>query len=368
MISKRATHIGDEVWTANPDDIAAVMRAEPKHPRRYKSTLFVDFYQRNEKDPGVFFLSGAKWQKHKRVLSRKMLRPPEINRYIPRITDVATDMVARICQIRNDPGSDRSYEVDDVDLEVLKWSFETVTDVLFDRRFGTLEENPPADSVAFIKTVVNFMSNIIPAGLFPVKFYEYYKTKSFKGFDENFKLLYQYAEKLLAEKLDDIARREARGENLENSQEMIPFLLSSQEISNNEVMSSIVDTLFAGVDTTSNTMQWMLYSHAKYPEVQDRVRKEVMRIVPDGTGISSADLNRIPLLKATIKETLRLFPVLIVTGRVLPTDIVLSGYNIPANTSIMFLHHSIGRREELFEDALAFKPERWLSRTVEKGG
>ena len=51
---------------------------------------------------------------------------------------------------------------------------------------------------------------------------------------------------------------------------------------------------------------------------------------------------------------------LIFTGRVLPTDIVLSGYHIPANTSMMFLNHSMGRSEELFEDALAFKPERWL--------
>lgn len=360
LISKRATHIGHEVWIADPADVAAVIRAEPKYPKRFKNPLFDDFYQRHAKDPGVFFLNDAKWQKQKRIISKKMLRPPQINQYIPRINDVATEMITRIYQVRNDAGSDRSFEVDEIDMELFKWSFETVTDFLFDRRFGSLEKNPPPDSVAFIKAVGNFLDNVIAASLVPLKFYKYYKTKAFKAFDENFMLLYQYAEKLIAEKLDDIERREALGENLEDSQELIPFLLSSKQITNDEVGSSIVDTLFAGVDTTSNTMQWMLYLLAKHPDVQNRVREEVMHVFPEGTDPNVANLQCIPLLKATIKETLRLFPVLIVTGRVLPTDIVLSGYHIPANTSMMFLNHSMGRSEELFEDALAFKPERWL--------
>ena len=65
------------------------------------------------------------------------------------------------------------------------------------------------------------------------------------------------------------------GENFEDSAELIPFLLSTDRISEDEVSSSIVDTLFAGVDTISNTMQWMLYLLAKNPDIQSSVREEV---------------------------------------------------------------------------------------------
>ena len=38
----------------------------------------------------------------------------------------------------------------------------------------------------------------------------------------------------------------------------------------------MIDVLFAGVDTTSNTMQWVLYMMAKDPDKQDILRQEVL--------------------------------------------------------------------------------------------
>ena len=79
--------LGTEVQLFNPEDVAAVFRAEPKYPVRFIIPVFDDFYMRTSKEPGVFFLNGEKWKKHKRLLSKMMLRPVEINKYIPRISD-----------------------------------------------------------------------------------------------------------------------------------------------------------------------------------------------------------------------------------------------------------------------------------------
>ncbi len=71
-------------------------------------------------------------------------------------------------------------------------------------------------------------------------------------------------------------------------------------------------------------------------------------------------LHKLPLVKAAIRETLRLYPVFIVTARTLPCDAVIRGYQIPKDTSIMFMHHGMGRREDLFTNAESFVPKRWL--------
>ena len=347
----------------DPEDVAAVFRAESKYPRRYKVPVFDDFYSRTSKEPGVFFLNGEKWQKHKRIMSKKMLRPQEINKYTPRITEIASEMVSRIDKIRNKAGDEKEFEVNELDTELFKWSFETVADFLFDRRFGSLKDSPPEKTFAFIEAVGLFLGNALPASLLPTWFYRYYKTKAFKAFDKNFMELYKFADEMIKEKLNDVKRRLEQGENIENSKELIPFLLSTDVISEDEVSSSIIDTLFAGVDTTSNTMQWMLYLLAKNPSVQSRVRDEVLRVIPGDLEPDSNSLQRLHLVRSTIKETLRLYPVLIATGRVLEHDIVLSGYHIPANTSLLLMHHAMGRREDIFENALDFSPERWLKET-----
>ena len=44
------------------------------------------------------------------------------------------------------------------------------------------------------------------------------------------------------------------------------FLLASGKLTKDDLLASVIDVLFAGVDTTSNTMQWVLYMLAKNPE------------------------------------------------------------------------------------------------------
>ena len=46
------------------------------------------------------------------------------------------------------------------------------------------------------------------------------------------------------------------------------FLLPFGKLTKDDLLASVMDVLFAGVDTTSNTMQWILYMLAKNPEKQ----------------------------------------------------------------------------------------------------
>ena len=83
-------------------------------------------------------------------------------------------------------------------------------------------------------------------------------------------------------------------------------------------------------------------------------------MVGNSTFATPETLARMPYLKAWLRETLRLYPVLSAIPR-RPKDMILGGYLIPGGTAqVEFLVQQIGQDESIFEDAEAFKLEKWL--------
>lgn len=52
-------------------------------------------------------------------------------------------------------------------------------------------------------------------------------------------------------------------------------------------------------------MSWSLYELSRHPEVQASLRQEVLSVLGGRRIPTAADVARMPLLKATIKEVLR---------------------------------------------------------------
>ena len=64
--------------------------------------------------------------------------------------------------------------------------------------------------------------------------------------------------------------------------------------------------IFAGIDTTSHTAARLLHLLALNPDVQNRLRAEIVE-VQAGQEISYDRLNNLPFLEAVCRETLRLY-------------------------------------------------------------
>ena len=204
-------------------------------------------------------------------------------------------------------------------------------------------------------------------GLLPTWFYKIYETQQLKKFLSSLDTMYEYAEMFIQRRLRDLEeeqKNQSRGSSGSSESEkagFFEFLLSSGKLTKDDLLATVIDVLFAGVDTTSNTMQWVLYMMAKNPDKQDILRQEVLSVLGDATLATPTTLAQMPYLKAWVRETLRLYPVLSAIPRRPSKDIILSGYIIPGSTTqLQFLAHVMGRDEKLFEDAERFKPERWL--------
>ena len=356
---------GTEVFVADPDDAAMVLRADPKYPRRFTMPVYDNFIQEHKKKAGVFFLEGHEWHKHRSVLSKRMLKPPEINKYVPRLNSIVTDVIGRFERLRSPRDSLTAFEINEIDMELFRWSFESVTDMLFDKRLGTLSDTPPKEAVDFITSVGVFLETVVSASLFPEGVHKFYKPKVYREFEQNFLNMYYYSDKLIKEKMEELGRRQDLGKvnsGEDEIQEFIPFLLSSGKITREDLQSSIVDTLFAGVDTTSNTLGWSLYLLSKNPSKQQKLRDEIDGVLGCKEVADISSLDKMPYLKAVIKETLRIYPVLITINRILAESIVLSGYHVPAGTHINMMTRGMGQLESLFPNAQEFMPERWLRR------
>lgn len=94
------------------------------------------------------------------------------------------------------------------------------------------------------------------------------------------------------------------------------------------------DMLLAGVDTTSSSMTSILYCLAKHPDKQEILRQEILKILPEkDSKLTTSSFNNIPYLRAVIKESLRIKPVINGNLRSAGKDLVLQGYQIPKGVS-----------------------------------
>jgi cytochrome P450 len=156
---------------------------------------------------------------------------------------------------------------------------------------------------------------------------------------------------------DDLlhAEIEARRADPAERDDVLSLLMAARDedgraLSDEELRDELMTLLVAGHETTATALAWTLERLARHPEALATAKAE-------------ARAGGHEFLDATIKETLRLRPVVPAVVRQLQAPMTFGGWNLPAGAHIGPSIYLLHRRPDLYPDPLAFRPQRFLERS-----
>ena len=136
-------------------------------------------------------------------------------------------------------------------------------------------------------------------------------------------------------------------------------------LSDMDIASECADHLLAGIDTTSDSLMFMIWalSLPQHKAHQEALRNELLLVPTDSHGLPEPkDLTQLPFLNAVVRESLRLYaPLPAFEPRTSPVDTMIDGYKIPAGTVVGMSPYCLHRDESVYPCPLVFRPERWLT-------
>ncbi|KAH9927307.1 cytochrome P450 [Fomitopsis serialis] len=175
---------------------------------------------------------------------------------------------------------------------------------------------------------------------------------------------------------------EALAEQIGRGKDLMSILMKANmsasekdSLTEHELVSQMSTMTLAASDTTSNTLSRILLLLAEHPDVQQRLRAEIIKASQDGD-LSYDVLMQLPYLDAVCRESLRLHPPLLWSSRmstqdtIIPVSKPIPGLDgtpinelaVPKGTEVILGILGCNTSKAFWgEDAMEWKPERWLS-------
>jgi len=162
---------------------------------------------------------------------------------------------------------------------------------------------------------------------------------------------------------DEISERRSHPDDART--DILNLLLSARDeggesLTDLELRDELMTLLVAGHETTATALTWALYWIHKLPPVRKKLLTELQALegLPDVGAVF-----RLPYLDAVCSETLRIYPVGILTfPRVARARLELTGTLLEPGTTVVGCIYLTHHRADIYPDPDEFRPERFLER------
>ncbi|CAH2042516.1 unnamed protein product, partial [Iphiclides podalirius] len=333
----------DLVFPFSAEETARVYRREDPMPHRavapclrhYKQELRKEFFG---DEPGLIGVHGKPWSKFRSKVSRALAAPEAARSVVPTLDYVAEDFVKRMESIL-----DENRELPENFLtELYKWALESVGAWALGTRLGCLEENE-AEARAIIKCIHGFFHSV-PELELSAPLWRLYPTSAYKTYVCALDAFRSLCLRRMTDKGVCAHIAQASGKR-------VATILA-------------LDLLLVGVDTTAAAAASTMHLLATNARAQRRLHDELDTNLATERVLTGRDLDRLPYLRACIKEALRMRPVILGNGRCIQSDAVISGYEVPKGSHVVFPHYILSNDERYFPSPQEYVPERWLRVTA----
>ena len=317
------------IWTRDPQFIDHVLRVNQRNfiKSDFATGRASDFFGN-----GLVFSKGDYWRRQRRLIQPGFHRQKLIGLY---------DIIIKTIQetlVEIPTGTP-------VDIYPLMshLSFKVLINSLFDISLSTA-----------LMTELNQLFNELQAFLMDEANKPY--KKLFYPFNNVEKKQYAKSERLRAILRDIIQERR---NSTHTYTDILDMLLNSkyedtgEGMTEQQIIDELLVLLFAGFETSSNVLSWLLYLLA-----ENKASKEKLVQTLKGKDIYSSGQNE--YLKATINEGMRLYPAAWMTERIALKEDAFGEYAIPKDTHILSFFYGVHRNKKYWESPDEFQPARFL--------
>lgn len=306
---------------------------------------------------GVFMAEGDAWARQRRMVMASFA-PHQVRAYFPSLLGVAHRLrerwqAAARRQANGEPGID-------LQADLMRFTVDAIAGLAFGSPVDTLRSD---DDV-----IQRHLDKIFPAiwrrahAIFP--YWQHLRLPADRALDHSVREVNAAIHRFIDEarqRLREPSRRAAPPNLLE------AMLVAADEpgsgMTDDDVAGNVFTMLLAGEDTTATSLSWMLDLLWRNPGALQRAREEVDKVLgPLGemAAWTAEDLGRLDWLEACIHESMRLKPVGPFNVVEALGDTVVGDVAIRRGTPVLMLMRHDTVRDDVFPQAAAFLPERWL--------
>ena len=161
---------------------------------------------------------------------------------------------------------------------------------------------------------------------------------------------------------DEISRR--RRDPDAGAGDIFSLLLEARDdegrgLTDREVRDQVMTLMFAGHDTSTSTLTFLMFELGRNPAVLERLCEEQDRALAGGVPTPAQLIGELSYLDMVLDETLRLYPPAWIGPRRVVKGFEFAGCHVPAGTYLNYCSWASHRIPEVFPEPEAFIPERF---------
>ncbi|CAI9763437.1 unnamed protein product [Fraxinus pennsylvanica] len=349
--------------TVNPANVHYIMSANfqnfPKGPK-FKEIFDI-------LGDGIFNSDSDSW-KNQRKITHTLINHQRFNQFLVKTLHEEVEK----CLIPVFESVCENSRVTDLQDLFQRLTFDTTCILVTGYDPGCLSTEFP--EVRFSKAMDDAEEAIFVRHVLPESLWKFQRIFGF-GAERKLRKAREVLDKIIG-KYISMKRDELKSRNDENcAADLLTSYISTEEHDNQDVKrndkflrDTILNLMIAGRDTTSSALTWFLWLVSTHPEVERKIRDELISAIPaEEAGkkriFQVQELGKLVYMHAAICESLRLYPpVPFQHKEPLQADILPSGHYVHPKMKVMFSLYAMGRMETIWgKDCLEFKPERWIS-------
>ncbi|KAM3340996.1 hypothetical protein P3S68_028631 [Capsicum galapagoense] len=178
------------------------------------------------------------------------------------------------------------------------------------------------------------------------------------------KVFDEFLEKIIDEHVEDHDRKQTK-DFVDTMMDIMESGEAEFQFDRCNIKAILLDMLFATMDTTASSVEWILTELLRHPKVMKNLRKELQEVVGLERMVEESDLENLNYLDMVVKECMRMHPVAPLFYHESMEDCVGDDLHIPKGSRILVNCYDVQRDPNVWPEPDKFLHDRFLESSID---